>query len=371
MQHSMIASTLVVLFLPALHSWNVHISARGVHLRAKHPCLGLRACEGSEPGDLDKLSLARLALQAAIKSEDYAEAGRLKMEIDESEERTVVEEDSASAELVDSKSIDQMLQSAGKEGIVVLHFTSAAQGFANSLVGRTASRYAASQMAGGPVCGFVQLSERGFERLGTAQVWTDPRERRSPVAAPSPPAADGLLPGWRAAEDPSSGRTYYYETTTKQTSWQKPVTEAYRAAARLCAERGIRSLPTTQVWQGGELVREVSSSNLEAEIVQLGACCAAGSAATGTERYRDRNVGSGLPSADAVDDIDFTGGIAGAGGTALDRFKGRDRGTTRSYLPDLVDKPGDDLKKGGNEPPQGPPETLRKGPNWNPKKPSA
>ena len=129
--------------------------------------------------------------------------------------------------------------------------------------------------------------------------------------------------------------------------------------------------PCTQVWVGGALIKEVSSSNLEAELLALGAKCAAGSAATGTERYRDRNVGTGLPSADAVDDIDFTGGIAGAGGTTLDRFKGRDRGTTRSYLPDLVDKPGDDLKRGGNDTPNGPPGTLKKGPDWGPKKPSA
>ena len=88
--------------------------------------------------------MARLALQAAIQVEDYAEAARLKKEIEASEERTVVEEDEVSAGLVDSRSIDQMLQSAGKEGIVVLHFTSAAQDFANSIVGRTASRYAAS-----------------------------------------------------------------------------------------------------------------------------------------------------------------------------------------------------------------------------------
>lgn len=378
------AASLVMLYLPALYSWNVNIpaggrlgSGRSQRVLSTPPAgrstgalRALRASEG-EADELDKLSMARLALQAAIQVEDYAEAARLKKEIDASEERTVVEEDEASAGLVDSKSIDQMLQSAGKEGIVVLHFTSAAQDFANSIVGRTASRYAASQMVGGPVCGFVQLSEQGFERLGTAQVWSDPRDRSTPVAAPPPPPAGGMLPGWKAVEDKSSGRTYYYDTKTKETSWEKPVTEAYRAAAKLCAERGIRSLPCTQVWVGGALIKEVSSSNLEAELLALGAKCAAGSAATGTERYRDRNVGTGLPSADAVDDIDFTGGIAGAGGTNLDRFKGRDRGTTRSYLPDLVDKPGDDLKKGGNEPPSGPPETLKKGPNWNPKKPSA
>ena len=44
---------------------------------------------------------------------------------------------------------------------------------------------------------------------------------------------------------------------TKETSWEKPVTEAYRAAAKLCAERGIRSLPCTQIWVGGKMVKEV------------------------------------------------------------------------------------------------------------------
>ena len=56
--------------------------------------------EVEEAGDLDKLSVARLALQAAIQVEDYAEAARLKKEIEASEERTVVEEqeDGLSAE---------------------------------------------------------------------------------------------------------------------------------------------------------------------------------------------------------------------------------------------------------------------------------
>ena len=160
------AASLVTLFLPAFYCWNVHISAGGRSQRVlSTPPAGrstgalraLRASEGEADG-LDKLSVARLALQAAIAAEDYAEAARLKKEIDASEERTKVEEDEAAAGLVDSKSIDQMLQSAGKDGIVVLHFTSAAQDFANSIVSRTALRYAASQMVGGPVCGFVQVT---------------------------------------------------------------------------------------------------------------------------------------------------------------------------------------------------------------------
>ena len=54
--------------------------------------------EVEEAGDLDKLSVARLALQAAIQVEDYAEAARLKKEIEASEERMVVEEEDLSAE---------------------------------------------------------------------------------------------------------------------------------------------------------------------------------------------------------------------------------------------------------------------------------
>merc|ERR1719272_1067027 len=105
------AASTLLLFLPALHSWNVQISAGG-HLNSGIPqrvlstpqvgrstgaLRALRASEG-EADELDALSMARLALQAAIQVEDYAEAARLKKEIEASEERMVVEEEDLSAE---------------------------------------------------------------------------------------------------------------------------------------------------------------------------------------------------------------------------------------------------------------------------------
>lgn len=364
-------SLLLVTILPLAAGWSTSSGA----LRLRRPPAPARVPLVVASEDL------HMALRAAIEREDYAEAARLKKEIDASTEQQTADtrqaKDLEAAELVDSSSIDQMLQSAGADGIVVLHFTSSEQTLANSLVARTASRYASSQLVGGPVCGFVQLSEAGFERLGKASTWVDPRKAAMEAALPAPPpppAADGLLPGWKAVVDEKTGRTYYYDTQTKQTSWTRPLTEAARAASQLCVERGVRSLPTTQVWQGGAMVREVASTELEALLLELGARSVEGNAdvTAGNERYRDRNQGTGLPSADAVDSIDFTGGVAGAGGTELDRFKGRDRGTTRSYLPDLVDKPGDDMDPKGNKPPDGNgPGTLRKGPDWSPKKPTA
>lgn len=354
------------------HAWSAVGPAPHVRLRrarALAPRHALVLADGSEGGDVD----LEFALRAAIEVEDYAEAARLKALIDaareESAEAKRAADDAEAADLVDSASVDRMLASAGESGLVVLHFTSAEHAMSNSLVARTATRFASSQLVGGPVCGFVQLSEAGFERLGKAETWVDPRKRGAPAAAaePSPPpSSDGLLPGWKAATD-QEGRTYYYNQKTKETSWERPVTEARRAAAKLCAERGVQSLPTTQVWQGGELVREVSSMELEALLVELGARSVDGNGgvATGNERLYDRNRGSGLPDANAVDNIDFTGGIAGAGGTTLDRFKGRDRGTTRSYLPDWVDKPGDDMKNNdapGKDGQGGGPGTLRRGP---------
>ena len=363
-------SFLVAASLGLANAWTAGLASHAHRARALAPRRALVSADGSEGSDVD----LEFALRAAIENEDYAEAARLKAAIDatreESAETKRAADDAASADLVDNASVDRMLASAGDSALVVLHFTSADHAMSNSLVARTATRYATSQLVGGPVCGFVQLSEAGFERLGKTETWVDPRKRgaqaQPPSAAKPPPSAEGLLPGWKAATD-QEGRTYFFNQKTKETSWERPVTEACRAAATLCAERGVQSLPTTQVWQGGELVREVSSMELEKALLELGARSVDGNSgvAMGGERLYDRNRGSGLPDANAVDNIDFTGGVAGAGGTALDRFKGRDRGTTRSYLPDWVDKPGDDMK--GNDAPGkdgqvGGPGTLRRGP---------
>lgn len=357
------------------NAWSAGPSPHLRRTRALAPRHALVSADGSEGGadgnaggDVD----LEFALRAAIEIEDYAEASRLKKAIDaareESTETQRAADDAAAADLVDNASVDRMLASAGESGLVVLHFTSAEHAMSNALVARTATRFASSQLVGGPVCGFVQLSEAGFERLGKAETWVDPRKRGAPAAAaePPPPPADGLLPGWKEATD-KEGRVYYYNTKTKETSWERPISEARRAAAMLCSERGVQSLPTTQVWQGGELLREVSSMELEKLLLELGARSVDGSGgvATGNEQLYDRNRGTGLPDANAVDNIDFTGGIAGAGGTTLDRFKGRDRGTTRSYLPDWVDKPGDDMKGDdapGKDGQGGGPGTLRRGP---------
>jgi len=51
--------------------------------------------------------------------------------------------------------------------------------------------------------------------------------------------------------------------------------------------------------------------------------------------------GTGLPSATAVDEIDFTGG-GGEGGRPIDMGKRNNKGTTQDYFPfGETDKPGD------------------------------
>jgi len=45
---------------------------------------------------------------------------------------------------------------------------------------------------------------------------------KKPSAAPAPPPSDELPPGWAECVDPNSGKTYYYNKTTKETSWKRP-----------------------------------------------------------------------------------------------------------------------------------------------------
>jgi len=53
----------------------------------------------------------------------------------------------------------------------------------------------------------------------------EPEPRPQPEEPPSP-AVDALPPGWVEAKDPKSGKTYYYNKTTKETSWKKPSASA-------------------------------------------------------------------------------------------------------------------------------------------------
>lgn len=54
-------------------------------------------------------------------------------------------------------------------------------------------------------------------------------------STPPPPGSDagaaGLPPGWSAAVDPGSGRTYYVNASTGQTSWEPPAVPTSSTAA--------------------------------------------------------------------------------------------------------------------------------------------
>jgi hypothetical protein len=111
----------------------------------------------------------------------------------------------------------------------------------------------------------------------------------------------------------------------------------------VCAQRGIVNFPTIQIWRGG-VCEEVSGADLEARLLSYGVASRAKrfEGISGTATF-ESDVGSGLPSATAVDEIDFTGGAGGrALGTQKDGRRGlpRDRGTTRDYFPSPKDAPG-------------------------------
>ena len=227
----------------------------------------------------------------------------------------------------------------------MLHFTSVAQHAMASFVARAAA-HLPSQLVGGPVTGFVQLSEVGFERLGKATAGRTRARRAAPAPARRRPLRRW---GWRRAGGRS--RTGERAHLLLRGSHQadelgEAATEAARAAATLCAERGIVALPTTQVWRGGEL-GEVSAAGARRR--WSGSAAPSTAAAWPREMSAsDRNVGTGLPSADAVDDIDFTGG--GRARAAPPSAKGRDRSARSS---DGTDKPGDYMNPKGNDTPGG------------------
>jgi hypothetical protein len=179
-------------------------------------------------------------------------------------------------------------QAEGASGIVALHFTERRHAVSNALVERAASTYGASVLYGGVACSVVEV----------------------------------VMP-----EDPSS--------------------PAYAEALSSCEQRGVGPLPCAQIWSKGELVvASCVPAELEAALVNLGA-----SSATQRGNKPNRDFGaSGRPSATAVDDIDFTGGAGNRGRPTFGERDDRGR-TTGDFLPDLIDKPGDDMDGKGNGPP--------------------
>ncbi|EOD20187.1 hypothetical protein EMIHUDRAFT_467388 [Emiliania huxleyi CCMP1516] len=108
----------------------------------------------------------------------------------------------------------------------------------------------------------------------------------------------------------------------------------------LCDQRGVTVFPTTEVWQKGALVATVGAFELEATLRGLGLRTAATSTWSNAAKGSDAK---GLPSATAVDDIDFTGG-GGEGGRPIDMGRRGDRGITQDYFPfGDTDKPGDEM----------------------------
>ena len=107
------------------------------------------------------------------------------------------------------------------------------------------------------------------------------------------------------------------------------------AGCEIAALRGVTEFPRTQVHQKGQFRTLSRRDNLDAA---LGAALLAlGARSPDNKRNRARGssaLGTGLPSATAVDDVDFTGG---AGGSPM-LGSGPDRGTTRDYFPTTQDE---------------------------------
>ena len=175
--------------------------------------------------------------------QDYEEAARLKSEVDAAAERLSM----AAAKKADNRqalllrSVDKMLSDASS-GVVVLHWTAAEHNIANSMVERVAARFKGARIT------FVVVTENGVEQLGS---W--PRAGSGKASLPD---------GWSGVgKDPAALNS---ETTRTQAP-----TEAAAAAAELFRERGIDSLPKTQIWRSGEMVEEVSSMALEMALARL------------------------------------------------------------------------------------------------------
>ena len=94
------------------------------------------------------------------------------------------------------------------------------------------------------VCNSLEVSEiearqillshdNDFNSWKTSWVQDVKRRTRAQTPAAASPEAGPLPPNWREVHDPRSGRTYWYHTRTKQTTWVRPraVADAPSAAA--------------------------------------------------------------------------------------------------------------------------------------------
>lgn len=59
-----------------------------------------------------------------------------------------------------------------------------------------------------------------FNRATNETSWTPPA---APAAPPPAPAMPSLPPGWESAQDPASGKTYYFNRATNETRWDPPM----------------------------------------------------------------------------------------------------------------------------------------------------
>ena len=77
----------------------------------------------------------------------------------------------------------------------------------------------------------------------------------------------------------------------------------------ICAQRRISAFPTTQIWRDG-VCEEVAAAELERRLLSYGVASQAKrfDSIGGTATF-ETDLGTGLPSATAVDEIDFTGGV--------------------------------------------------------------
>jgi hypothetical protein len=117
----------------------------------------------------------------------------------------------------------------------------------NSLFQRATSVYSGSCVA------FVAITEHGVQQLG--ETHRSEAGRRLPA-------------GWTEVADPESGRPYY-AGPRNETTWTPPLTSAAIAARALFSEHGIASVPTTQIWKDGELLRQLGSVELESALSKL------------------------------------------------------------------------------------------------------